>query len=80
VSAATDRDLRPLVASIVDRDHDVSDAAAPCDQAGMLVDHAVVDTARLVVALLAGAKQLARERLEADAQLSDSCHEASSCN
>ena len=54
VAAAADGELEPLAAAEVDRGADVGDVAAADDQRRVLVDHRVVEPARLVVVRAAG--------------------------
>ena len=62
VPAAAYGDLQPRLAREGDRVHDVCRAAAPRDQRGTLVDQAVVDPARLLVALVPRIDDLTGER------------------
>jgi hypothetical protein len=55
-----------LLAAELHRRHDVPDAAAARDRRRALVDHAVVDAARLLVARLTRAEEHAREPVGVD--------------
>ncbi len=59
VPAAADGDEQVVVAGEVDRGDDVGDVGALGDERRVLVDHRVVDRARLVVARIAGLDELA---------------------
>jgi hypothetical protein len=62
VPAAAHRYLGRLLAADDDRVLNIRDGAAPRDKRGTLVDQAVVDPARLLVARISGAGQLSGER------------------
>ena len=64
VAAAADRDQQVMIAGERDRPRHVSEARAACDQGGPLVDHRVVDRARLRVVGVFGADQAAFESCE----------------
>jgi hypothetical protein len=78
VAAAADGELEAGVATEGDRVGDVGFPEAARDQRGALVDQAVEAAPRLLVAVLAGAEDLTRERLQARQFLFGDCrHRAS---
>ncbi len=74
VTAPTDREIEPVVARVVHgRDH-VCCVPAARDQRGPLVDHRVVELARLVVGRMLRRQQLVVELLTQAGELFRYCH------
>jgi hypothetical protein len=63
VAAAADREREPLVASELHRGHDVRGAGRLYHEGRRLLDQAVPEERRLLVAVVTGGKQLAAQAL-----------------